>query len=130
MHELAITKYIVDTVLQSFDERTMEKIEKINLVMGGMRDYESEWLQKYFDGLTEDTPLEGAKLELRIIPVSFKCRKCGHIFPMDLKAEGDVGCPGCGSYEYDMYTGREFMIESIEAVMREDEKGAEEDDIL
>jgi Zn finger protein HypA/HybF involved in hydrogenase expression len=37
---------------------------------------------------------------------------------MKLHGKGDVGCPNCGSYEYDMYTGREFYITSMEVLWK------------
>ena len=114
MHELSITKSLVKTVLSRFDSETMQSIRAVNLVMGGMNDYEEQWLQKYMDRLSEGTPLEGAVLHIKKVPVTFKCRKCGEVFPMDLKGTGSVACPGCKSLEYDMNTGREFFIESME----------------
>ncbi|MGN0166301.1 MAG: hydrogenase maturation nickel metallochaperone HypA [Lachnospiraceae bacterium] len=113
MHELSITKSLVKTVLTRFDENTMKCIRAVNLVMGGMNDYEEAWLQKYMDELAKGTPLEGAKLNITKLPISFRCRKCGEIFPMDLSGS-DVACPGCGSLEYDMHTGREFYVENME----------------
>lgn len=114
MHELSITRSLVKTVLSHFDEKTMKSIKAVNVVIGGMNDFEEAWLQKYMDELAVETPLEGAKLKVKKLPISFKCRKCETIFEMDLKGSGSVACPGCESLEYDMYTGREFYVENIE----------------
>lgn len=114
MHELAITKSLVKTVLAHFDPETMKAVKTVNLVMGGMNDYEEKWLEKYMNELAAGTPLEGAALHVKKIPVSFKCRKCDCVFPMELKGKGSVDCPECGSLEYDMYTGREFYVENME----------------
>lgn len=114
MHELSITKNLVKTVLAHFEPETMQSVKAVNLVMGGMNDYEEEWLQKYMNELAVGTPLQGAKLHIKKFPVTFRCRSCGNIFPMDLKGTGSVACEACGSYEYDMYTGREFFVENME----------------
>ncbi len=116
MHELSITKSLVKTVLSHFDDKTMKSIETVNVVIGGMNDFEESWLQKYMDELAAGTPLEGAKLRIKKLPISFKCRNCNNIFEMDLKGSGSVACPGCKSLEYDMYTGKEFYVENIEVV--------------
>lgn len=114
MHELAITRSLVKTVLSHFDNETMRSVKTVNVVIGGMNDFEEAWLQKYLDELSIATPLEGAKLKVKKLPISFKCRKCGGVFEMDLKGCGSVACPGCESLEYDMHTGREFFVENIE----------------
>lgn len=114
MHELSITRSLVKTILSHYDAETMKAIKSVKLVMGGMNDYEEKWLQKYMNELAAGTPLEGASLHIQKIPVTFKCRKCGNVFPMDLKGSGSVACKECGSLEYDMHTGREFFVESME----------------
>ncbi len=114
MHELSITKSLVKTVLSRFDDKTMKAVKSVTLVLGGMYDYEEKWLQRYMDELSVGTPLEGAGLCVKKVPVTFKCRRCGFIFPMDLKGSGSVACRQCGSLEYDMHTGREFYVESME----------------
>ncbi len=113
MHELSIVKSLARAALSEFDPEKMEKILTLTVVMGAMRDYEEEWLKKYLADVAKDTPLEGVRLKLEKLPVTFKCRKCGHIFPMELSGDSDVGCPGCGSYEYDMQTGKEFYISQM-----------------
>ncbi len=118
MHELAIAKGLVKTVLSKFDNEKMVRIIGIRVVAGGMYDYEEKWLQKYMDGFSEGTPLEGAYIKLEKKPVTFKCSKCGYEFPMDLKRDG-VDCPGCGSEEYTMVSGREFYVENMEVQWKE-----------
>lgn len=114
MHELSITKSLVKTVLSRFNAETMKSIRAVNLVIGGMNDYEEAWLQKYMDELAVGTPLQGARLRIKKLPITFKCRKCEEIFPMDLKGTGSVACPSCQCLEYDMHTGREFFVENME----------------
>ena len=112
MHELAITKSLMKTVLSAYRPE-MGKILAVNVVMGQMYDYEEEWMQKFLDGMSGGTPLEGTRLHITKMPVRFKCRSCGHVFPMELKADDNVGCPECGSLDYDMVNGREFYIENM-----------------
>jgi hydrogenase nickel incorporation protein HypA/HybF len=118
MHELSVTKGLIKTIMDRFDSTTMDKVLEVKLVMGGMYDYEEKWLQRYMHDLSEGTPLEDATLKIEKKPISFKCRSCENIFEMELHGKGDVGCPNCGSYEYDMYTGREFYITSMEVLWK------------
>ncbi len=113
MHELAIAKGLVKTVLSKFDNEKMVRVIGINVVAGGMYDYEEKWLQKYMDGFAEGTPLEGAYIKLEKRPIMFKCTDCGHEFLMDLKRDG-TDCPNCGSEDYKMISGREFYVENME----------------
>lgn len=114
MHELSVTKGIVNTVLKSLPEDFSGKVSIINLLVGEMYDYEEDWLNSYLVRLSQGTKLEGARLSITRQGVSFKCKDCGQEFDSD----GSIGqtCPKCGSGSYGILTGREFYIQSVECI--------------
>lgn len=116
MHELAVTKSLLDIVLQKKEEMKLEKVLAIHLVVGGMQNYEEEWIQKYFEYVSEGTPAQNAKIHIKYLPVAFQCKECEAEFEYDIKTEDKIVCPSCGNTDCKLITGREFYIESMEAV--------------
>lgn len=116
MHELAVTKSLLDIVLQKKEEMNLEKILSIQLVVGKMQNYEEEWIQRYFEYVSEGTPAQGAKIQIRYLPVAFECKKCETEFEYNIKTDDKILCPSCGNKDCKLLSGREFYIESMEAV--------------
>jgi hydrogenase nickel incorporation protein HypA/HybF len=107
MHELAVTEEIIKVVTDASKGR---RIREIVLVIGNLSSFIDESIQFYFDKLTESTPLEGAKLSFKRIPVKLRCYRCREEFIPD----EEYICPYCKSIGGDIIEGREFYIESIE----------------
>ena len=64
-----------------------------------MSDLKSEWIQNYFDHLSEGTIAEGAQLVITTIFPQFACEACSQEFEISLRAIGWVECPKCKSRE-------------------------------
>ena len=62
-----------------------------------------------------ETPAEGAVLQIEMMPIVFRCRDCGREFAFDAHGTDDCSCPACHGLSYDMISGKEFLIESMEA---------------
>ena len=58
MHELAVTKSILQLVLDETEKNQAKEILKIQLVIGEMRNLEEEWIQRYFDYISKGTIAE------------------------------------------------------------------------
>lgn len=115
MHELSVTTRILKLALSKLEEQKLTKIHSITLKIGAMQDYEEKWLQHYFNYLTPATPAEGASLHIEKTPIVFRCKMCGQEFAFDAHGADDCSCPGCHSFSYEMISGKEFLIEHMEA---------------
>ena len=115
MHELSVTTRLLNLALAKLEEQQLTKIHTITLKVGVMQGYEEKWLQHYFDHLTKGTPAEGAVLHIEMVPIVFRCRDCGREFAFDAYGTDDCSCPECHGFSYDMISGKEFLIESMEA---------------
>lgn len=111
MHEFAITRDMLDIVLEHAEKAGSKKINRINLVIGEMCGYVDECVQFYFDFLAEGTPAEKAVLSFRMVPMEARCRSCGRKFS---PGELDWTCPGCGGSMVEITAGKELFVESIE----------------
>ena len=111
MHELAITRSLLDLVLAEAAKAEASRIMAITVVLGEMSGVLDEYVKFNFDLLSKDTPAEGAALSFRNVPKQARCRGCGHLF----HPEGIAWvCPGCQSPELEITAGSELYVESIE----------------
>ena len=108
MHELSITKNILDVVEKTVSEG---KVTKINLLRGEYSDIIPEYVQNCFDKLSAGTNCEGAVLEFHTQKPVVRCRDCGQESEL---AVGQYECPSCGSMNVRLLRGLEFVIESLE----------------
>ncbi len=97
------------------EDNQASRIVSIYLQVGELRDFEEEWMQRYFDYLSEDTIAEGGRLIVRRIPAAFECKKCANTFTADIRQD-NIKCPGCSCAKNELVKGNEFLIESIEVI--------------
>jgi hydrogenase nickel incorporation protein HypA/HybF len=114
MHELAVTKSILKLALDHAAQNGGREILSIHLAIGEMRNLEEDWIQRYFDYISKGTIAEKAVIKVRKIPSAFLCKKCGQQFIVNLKEDKKMLCSNCGSFEYDLVTGRELIVEQLE----------------
>lgn len=114
MHELAVTKSILKLALDHAAQNGGTEILSIHLAIGEMRNLEEDWIQRYFDYISKGTIAEKAVIKVRKIPAAFLCKKCGQQFVPNLKEDKKMLCTHCGSFEYDLVTGRELLVEQLE----------------
>ncbi len=114
MHELAVTRSILKIVLDNTEKNGSSRVRKIFLQIGELRNLEEDWIQHYFDQISKGTPAEKAKIHVNKVPVVFKCKTCNKEFSASFREERKILCSHCQSFEYDLLSGREFIIEKIE----------------
>ena len=111
MHEMTVTQSILDIAVRHAQQARASRIVQINLVVGELSGIVDESVQFYFDFLSKDTMAAGATLVFERRPALFHCRECGTSY----HPEGlDWTCPACSRRGFDVLSGREFRIESIE----------------
>ena len=133
MHEASYALAIIDTVINELQKRGLKnvKVKKIYLRIGELTLIDNVALKSAFEAYSAGSPVEGAELEIEVVPSKFKCKKCGHewtfreAFPQlevnipvihmypHMVAE-ILKCPKCGSSEIEILQGEEFTITKIE----------------
>lgn len=111
MHELSITKTMLDLVVEQAQENGAKKVEGIHLVIGEMSGVVDDCVQFYFDFLSKGTIAEGAQLSFRKVTPKAQCRGCGKEFTLNGL---DWICPHCQTTRIDIVEGKELYLESIE----------------
>lgn len=112
MHELSIAASIVEAVTETAAAYPGAQVRMVRLRVGALSAVIEDSLQFCWGVTTENTPLAGAALVVRTMPVVIHCAACG----VDEEIEGvqSFRCPRCGEPAADLRQGRELEIESIE----------------
>ena len=112
MHELSIAASIVDAVTESAAAYKGARVKEVRLRVGALASVVEDSLQFCWEITTEGTPLEGAKLVVKMVPVVMHCAACGK--DGELASLQSFRCPHCDEPCSDLRQGRELEIDSIE----------------
>ena len=116
MHELQVTKRILDIALGHAEGHQVRRIAVIHLRIGALSDLEDEWLQRYFDYLSRGTLAERARLAIERMPIVVRCSGCSKSFEVEKPALDAAACPGCGGSRCELVSGREYVVANMEVV--------------
>ena len=110
MHELAITKSIVDLVEREAKAQGFTKALEIRLRLGEFSGIVPEYIKDFFPLVSEGTVSAQAELFFETNPAKFLCFDCGFEGAADRK---NACCASCGSTALKMTAGREFFVDSL-----------------
>ena len=107
MHELSITRSLLDQALAAAEKHGARRISRIRLLLGESGGLVPDCVQFYFDEMKKGTIAAEAELEFQRVPLRIRCPKCGAEFG---KIEEMCTCNAGG----DIISGQELVIESID----------------
>lgn len=107
MHELAITENIVRGVVERMGETP---ICSLQLEIGKLSGVVPDAVRFCFDVVTEDTTMQGARLDIDEPEGRAQCRSCTAEFPT---RELVVQCD-CGSCDLAVLSGTQLRVRSVE----------------
>lgn len=112
MHELSIVASVVDTVTESLQAYPGARVLEVRLRVGALSAVVVDSLEFCWGLATDGTPLQGARLAVKTVPVVMHCSGCD----ADVELEGvqSFRCPRCNQPCGDLRQGRELEIEAIE----------------
>jgi len=120
VHELSIVSSIVDSVTETLASYPNARVKEVRLRVGALASVVEDSLQFCFGIATEDTPLQGSRLVVKILPVTMHCDHCAQ--DVEIASLQSFRCPRCGEPVSDLRQGRELEIESIEIEDEVEEK--------
>jgi hydrogenase nickel incorporation protein HypA/HybF len=112
MHELSIVESVVDSVTESLARYPGARVIEVRLRVGALAAVVEDSLQFCFGIATEGTPLEGARLVVKTVPIKMFCMPCAA--EVELEGVQSFRCPRCGTLCADLRQGRELEIEAFE----------------
>jgi hydrogenase nickel incorporation protein HypA/HybF len=108
LHELAIADSVVQIASRHAAGR---KVTKVYLTVGHLRQVVPSALAFSFGLVAQGTPIEGAELEMKEVPVTGKCHECGAESQL---TEFPLQCIECGAFDLEILQGEELYVESLE----------------
>ena len=107
MHELSITQNVVDAVSERM---AGQRVLSVRLEVGRLSGVVPDAMRFCFGLVTEQTPLQGARLDIDTPAGEARCHSCGQRFTLtDL-----ILLCECGSADVEVVAGRELVIKSVE----------------
>ena len=116
MHEMSIVTNVVRAVVAHADRGGARRVVKVTLVVGELHDIVDDLMERCFRYLARGTIAEGASLELVKVPFKALCQECGLAYAANLRDKATLVCPECGSTDFRIHNGNEFIIRDIEVV--------------
>jgi hydrogenase nickel incorporation protein HypA/HybF len=113
MHELGITKRILEIALQHAEEGKAHRVTDIHLTVGSLASVVDDSVQFYWDIISKDTLAHHATLHFRRIEAELICRSCDRRFTPDGRS---FDCPFCNGQKVVVYSGEEFFVDAIDVV--------------
>ena len=111
MHEMSIAQSLIEIIQDEMEKHGASVLRSVRLHIGQMSAVVPEALSFCFQVITEGTALEGARLDMEVIPLKGSCRKCGSEF--EIKDYAFV-CPICAGTEIDSIAGQDLSIVELE----------------
>lgn len=121
MHEMALCTEVVKTVIATAEEADAVSVDEVSMVIGEMRDIIIDMFDSFFHYLARGTIAENAVVTYTTVPLMVQCHSCNARFPLDVRARGVVTCPICDASDYELASGDEFLIESIDVTTRSEQ---------
>ena len=111
MHELAITESILRIAVQAAEEYQAKRVLEIRIKIGAYSGVVPQYIQEYFDLVSQGTLAERARLCIETIPATVQCHACGRITEVE---RFRIKCAACGSTDVELRTGKEYYVDSLE----------------
>ena len=112
MHELGVVIEVIKTVEGIVKQNNLTKIDILVLQIGELSSMIPRYIEACYPAAVDGTLLQETKLEIEILPGNALCKKCNKVFNI---IENSSICPYCESKEWELLSGREFMIKEIVA---------------
>ena len=110
MHELAVTRSLIDLVDREAKKQGFQRALEIRLKVGAHSGIVPACILDLFPYASRDTAAEGAELVFETVPARFSCPDCSWEGEIE---RGQDACPRCGSTALKMTRGREFYVDSL-----------------
>lgn len=112
MHEVGVMIEVVKTVENFAVQNNLTKIETLVLQIGELSSIIPRYIESCYPAAVDGTMLQDTKLQIEILPGNGICKKCNKVFNL---IENNNKCPDCGSKDWEILCGKEFMIKEVVA---------------
>lgn len=112
MHEMAIVQSIMDIIEQHASMYNAKRVVQVSLEFGALTAVMPSAITFAFEVLSKGGIAEGARVDIKIIPMKLRCMSCGNELVTEVY---ELACPVCSSGVLNIIEGRDEMrIVSLE----------------
>jgi len=112
MHELSIALSIIEGAQEEAERQGNAHVEAVHLRLGPLSGVVREALMFSYDLACEGTSLEGSRLVIDEVPITFFCQQCAaERSPVSIMR---MVCSVCGMPAAEILTGSELEIAALE----------------
>jgi hydrogenase nickel incorporation protein HypA/HybF len=112
VHELGVVIEVVKTVGDFAKKNNVQQIQTLVLQIGELSSMVPKYIEDCFPMAVEGTLLQNTELKIEILPGNALCTGCKKVFNLLANAEA---CPTCGAKNWEIVSGKEFVIKEIVA---------------
>lgn len=116
MHELSIAMALVEMATEKLESLGDVAVDALHLRLGPLAGVVKEALVFSFEMAAAGTPVEGARLEIKDVPLVIRCAGCGD---QEIPTMQSFRCPICDAPSGTIVQGRELELAALE--IRENE---------
>ena len=110
MHEIGVMMEVVKTIENFARKNGVTKIQTVVLQIGELSSMIPRYIEALYPAAVEGTLLQETELKIEILPGNAICKTCNKVFNL---IENKSKCPNCGSEDWEILCGKEFMIKEI-----------------
>lgn len=110
MHELGVVINVIETVEDFAKKNGLTKIDTLVLQIGELSSMVPRYIEACYPAAVDGTLLQETKLKIEVLPGNAICKKCSKVFNL---IENSSKCPNCASSNWELLSGKEFMIKEI-----------------
>ncbi|MBL8146223.1 MAG: hydrogenase maturation nickel metallochaperone HypA [Anaerolineae bacterium] len=114
MHELSLAESLIEQVERAVEAAGGGHVTALQLSIGALAGVDAAALRFGFDVAAQGTRLDGATLDITLLPVIIHCPSCDA--GVELPDIQHFRCPRCGTPSLDVRQGRELTIETVEVL--------------
>ena len=112
MHELTITKTLIDLIISECKKEGIENPKKIITELGALTAYKKDQILFYYELLKKESPYTlNAELIIKETHGKIECNKCKK--ESVVKDALTIFCPACNCCDVSIIHGREFIVKEI-----------------
>jgi len=97
-------------VCRRLKQNNLTKIDKLVLQIGELSSMIPKYIEACYPAAVDGTLLQETELKIEVLPGNAICLRCNKVFNL---IENSNKCPKCGSKEWELLSGKEFMIKEI-----------------
>lgn len=108
---MSIAQSVFEIIEETMRKNDLTRVTAVRMRIGKMQAVVPDSLEFCFEVLARGTPVEGAVLEMTVVPLTGRCRTCGSEFGVE---DLNFACPGCGGPDIDLTGGDELCLDELE----------------